>query len=162
MVNKSSNVGYLKGFNVNDNVSYNLLQFADDTILLSDGDWVNLWAFKAILMGFEMIWGLQVNTDNSCLYGVCIEDYYLKAVEQFLACRIGHIPFKFLGLKAPRNILEQLISIQRNFLWHGSDEKKIMAWVSWESIRMPKEGENLGVKDLRLFNLEDLAIKSNG
>lgn len=56
-----------KGFRVGDGVTYDLLQFADDTILVRGGTWSNLWAIKVILRGFEMVSRLRVNMWKSKL-----------------------------------------------------------------------------------------------
>ncbi|CAK8567969.1 unnamed protein product [Lathyrus sativus] len=98
MVRRVTNLGVIHGFKVNDNVSYNLLQFADDAILVCDESWSNLWAVKSILMGFEMVSGLKINTWESYLYGVGIEDHFLNDVAHFLACKKDSLPFKNLGL----------------------------------------------------------------
>ncbi|CAK8571743.1 unnamed protein product [Lathyrus sativus] len=41
-------LGDFKGFHSNDNLSLGLLQFADDTVLVCDGSWKNLWSVKAV------------------------------------------------------------------------------------------------------------------
>ncbi|CAK8573397.1 unnamed protein product [Lathyrus sativus] len=61
---------------------------------------------------------------------------------------IHHLSF----FKASWKVLGELISLQRYSLWHGTDERKGMAWVSWDSISKTKEDEGFGLKDLRLFN----------
>lgn len=42
----------LRGFKVNEHESYNLFQFVDDTLLLGEALWENLWAIKSQLKGF--------------------------------------------------------------------------------------------------------------
>lgn len=49
------------GFRVNDEVSFDILQFVDDTIIFSDFNWSNLWIIKAILRGFKLVSGLRIN-----------------------------------------------------------------------------------------------------
>ncbi|CAK8536223.1 unnamed protein product [Lathyrus sativus] len=99
LVKRATGFGMLKRFEVNEATSYNLLQFADDTIILCNGERSNLWAIKTIMKGLEMTFGLRINTTRSFLFDIGVDDYSLKASEQFLACRSGEIPFKFLGLK---------------------------------------------------------------
>lgn len=62
VVRRDVSLDMLKGFKVNDEVSYSLLQFVDDTVLVCDGSWSNLWALKSILRGFEMASDLKINT----------------------------------------------------------------------------------------------------
>ncbi|CAK8573052.1 unnamed protein product [Lathyrus sativus] len=60
LVKRACQVGSLDAFKINDDDEFSLLQYADDTILIGQGSWSNLWAMKAIIMGFEMISGLLV------------------------------------------------------------------------------------------------------
>lgn len=93
----------LSGFKDNDEVSYRLLDFVDDTFLVCDGSWSNLWALKSILKGFEMVSNLKINTWKNCLYGVEIKDSFMNVVAQFLAFKKESLPFKFLGLTVGEN-----------------------------------------------------------
>lgn len=54
MTRKSVSNGFYNSFQLSNEVEYNLLQFADDTILFGDGSWKNIWTIKALMRGFEM------------------------------------------------------------------------------------------------------------
>lgn len=197
----------LSGFKDNDEVSYGLLQFVDDTFLVCDGSWPNLWALKSILKGFEMVSSLKINTWKNCLYEVEIKDSFMNVAAQFLACKKESLPFKFLGLtvggnrrrvsfwkldisyfktrlspwkgrllsirgrvtlinfvlmnlpihhlslfKAPAKVVQKITSIQRNFLWSASMEKRSMDWVRWKFVCKSKENYGIGIKYIGLFN----------
>lgn len=103
MVRKSNSIGGFLRLKMGEEVSYDLLQFADDTILLGEGPWRNLWAIKFTLRGFEMIPGLKVNMRKSNLYGVDLDDSFLQVASQFLLCKFGRFPFKFLGIMVGGN-----------------------------------------------------------
>lgn len=90
--------GEFQGFRINEQVSYEILQFADDTILVGEGSWINYWATKVLLCGFEMVSGLRVNIWKSKLYGIGVDDFFLQAASQFLCCKLDSVPFKFLGV----------------------------------------------------------------
>lgn len=49
-------------------------------------------------------------------------------------------------------MLQEMVSIQINFLWSGLKEKRGMTWVSWKSVCKPKEEGGNGIKDIVLFN----------
>lgn len=170
------NLGHFSGFKVGDFVQFELLQFADDAVVLCDGKWANLWSFKAILRGFQLAYGLHLNLNKSGLFGVNINVDFIQAASSFLACKVVSIPFLFLGtllgvnhrrrdtwnpiiskvclrllvwhiksltlgnrvtmldavlannliyflsfFKAPKVVVQKLISIQRRFLWGGVD-----------------------------------------
>lgn len=59
--------------------SYTLMQFADDTIIIGDGSWSNLWAINSILRGFEMAYGLRINMNKSKLYGIGLSPHFMLA-----------------------------------------------------------------------------------
>jgi hypothetical protein len=84
-----------------------ILQYADDTLCIGEASIGNLWTLKAMLRGFEMASGLKVNFFKSCLVGVNLTDEFLGMASNFLNCRIGRTPFKYLGLMVggnPRSI----------------------------------------------------------
>jgi hypothetical protein len=80
-----------------------LLQYADDTLCIGEASVENLWTLKAVLRGFEMASGLKVNFWKSCVMGVNVSNDFLVMASEFLNCRIGHLPFKYLGLPVGAN-----------------------------------------------------------
>ncbi|XP_058778710.1 uncharacterized protein LOC131652768 [Vicia villosa] len=61
MVNKDVENGDFEGFNINGNYFVEILQFANDTILVGDESWKHIWAIKAVLRGFNLVLGMKVN-----------------------------------------------------------------------------------------------------
>jgi hypothetical protein len=80
-----------------------ILQYADDTLCIGTASVENLWALKAILRGFEMTSGLRVNFGKSCLVGINVPNDFMCMASDSLNCRIGHTPFKYLGLPVGAN-----------------------------------------------------------
>ncbi|GAU51099.1 hypothetical protein TSUD_411800 [Trifolium subterraneum] len=81
-----------------DPVSVSHLLFADDTLLLGVKSWANVRALRAVLVLFETMSGLKVNFSKSMLVGVNIPDSYLGEAASALCCKVGKIPFLYLGL----------------------------------------------------------------
>lgn len=100
---QAANIGLFKGFQLNVRISYNLVQFVDDTILVGDGSWSNFWAIKSILRGYQMISGLRINMWNSKIYGIGLREHFLQTASYFLSCKIDNIPFKLLGIMVGSN-----------------------------------------------------------
>ncbi|XP_058749275.1 uncharacterized protein LOC131622266 [Vicia villosa] len=98
MVKQFVHIGGFQGFKISEDVSYELLQFADDTILVGEGSWSNFWALKVLLRGFEMVSGLRINMWKSKMYAIGIDQYFMQAASQFLSCKLDQVPFKFLGI----------------------------------------------------------------
>ena len=64
------------------------------------------------------------------------------------------IPIYFLSFyRVPQKVVDELVRIQRNFLWGGDQQQRKIAWVKWETVCMSKEVGGLGVKDINSFNL---------
>eukprot|EP00253_Pinus_taeda_P009046 PITA_09046 len=51
----------------------------------------------------------------------------------------------------PRNILARLQQICNKYLWAGSQDKCIFAWIGWQKIALPKRWGGWGLKDFPLF-----------
>nr|KAJ0197364.1 hypothetical protein LSAT_V11C700352090 [Lactuca sativa] len=67
---------------------------------------------------------------------------------------LGSLPtFYFSLFVAPTGVIKKLESIRRRFLWGGTDEKKRINWVAWQSVTAPKETGGLGMGSLRALNL---------
>lgn len=103
LTRKAEQSGSFKGFKVHDELSVSLLQFADDTMIFCDGSESNLWSLKAILRSFELVSGLKMNYAKSNVMGINIEERVLRGASSFLACCIGKIPFKFIGILVGAN-----------------------------------------------------------
>ncbi|XP_019425747.1 PREDICTED: uncharacterized protein LOC109334402 [Lupinus angustifolius] len=105
----------------------------------------NIWTIKSILRCFELVSSLRVNLKKSSLMGVNILESRIGAAATFLECKVGSIPFNYLGIlvganprrlslyKAPKKVLSKLESIQRSFLWGNKIGGRGVAW--WRRIQ---------------------------
>ncbi|XP_058752772.1 uncharacterized mitochondrial protein AtMg01250-like [Vicia villosa] len=57
LVKKSKEEGEFRGFKINVEKEVDILQFADDTIIIDEGDTANSWSVKVILTGVELMSG---------------------------------------------------------------------------------------------------------
>jgi hypothetical protein len=55
LMKKAVDSNLFHGYKVSDNMKFHSLQFADDTILLGEGNWDNLWTIKTVLRSFELM-----------------------------------------------------------------------------------------------------------
>jgi hypothetical protein len=74
------------------------LQFADDTLLIGTKSWANVRALRAVLTLFAEMSGLKVNFNKSMLVGLNIEESWLIEATSILNCKVGKVPFLYLGL----------------------------------------------------------------
>lgn len=58
---KVTNLREFIGFNILEWCNVDLLQFADDTLIIGERTWKNIWTIKDILRVFELFLGLGVN-----------------------------------------------------------------------------------------------------
>lgn len=80
-----------------------ILQYADDTLVGGEATWDNLWVIKSVFRCFELVSGLKVNFNKTRLFGINVDQSILSSGAQFLNCKIGVLPFKYLGLPIGAN-----------------------------------------------------------
>ncbi|XP_045791386.1 uncharacterized protein LOC123886091 [Trifolium pratense] len=121
-------------------------------------------ALKAVLRGFEMTSGLKMNFWKSCVMCVNVSDEFLGMASDFLNCRIGRTPFKYLGLPVGANphADESVAGIGENSTCFPlgraiKTKQNKTCWVKWEEICKPKKEGGLGIRDLRFVNVSLLA-----
>ncbi|CAK8570156.1 unnamed protein product [Lathyrus sativus] len=67
---------------------------------------------------------------------------------------LNSIPvFLFSFYRAPKLVLQEIINIQRAFLWKGEEQKRRINWVAWTDICKSKADGGLGIKDCEAFNI---------
>ncbi|KAK2417418.1 hypothetical protein QL285_039719 [Trifolium repens] len=96
MVEANQFTGYTVG--VKEGVTVSHLQFADDTLLVGAKSWANVRALRGVLLLFELMSGLKVNFHKSMLVGVNISESWLREAASALRCKVGKVPFLYLGL----------------------------------------------------------------
>jgi len=74
------------------------LQFADGTIIIGEKTWSNVCSMQVVLLLFEDISRLKVNFNKSMLTGVNVSVSWLSEAASVMNCRMGSIPFVYLGL----------------------------------------------------------------
>nr|KYP35530.1 Retrovirus-related Pol polyprotein LINE-1 [Cajanus cajan] len=117
LFNKASQLERFKGCLMGkDKVPVDILQYADDTLIMGHASHSNIWTIKSILRLFELASGLKVNFSKSTLMGYNVESQQLQIMASILHCRVGSTPFSYLGLPIGAN--HRMIST-----WHPVIEK---------------------------------------
>ena len=66
---------------------------------------------------------------------------------------LNSLPIYYLSLfKIPRKVADDIVRIQRNFLWNGDKEGRFIPLVKWEVVIRQKNDGGLGVGDLAVKN----------
>lgn len=100
------------------------LQYADDTVLFCPPKLEFLENIKRVLILFHLASGLQINFHKSSLMGINIEPKLLDHMASQLLCKVGSLPFVYLGLPIGG-------SASRINLWEpviAKIEKKLASW----------------------------------
>lgn len=101
-----------------------MLQYADDTIFLFDGNLEGVRNLKFLLCIFEHITGLKINFHKSEVYCFGNAVNNSETLSQIFTCKIGTVPFKYLGIPVHNKHLS-------NADWkdtEGKVEKKLGCW----------------------------------
>lgn len=99
MINKAKGMGLLNlpipSSSFDD---FPIMQYDDDTIIIMEGDPIQLFFLKALLNYFSMCTGLKVNFSKSMMVPINVsEDRFIILAETF-GCSRGSFPFTYLGL----------------------------------------------------------------
>lgn len=80
------------------------LQYADDTLIFSEAKMESLKNIKKALILFHLASGLQVNFHKSSIIGMNTSKEWILEAASSLLCKIGNIPFTYLGLPIGGNL----------------------------------------------------------
>ncbi|GAU33427.1 hypothetical protein TSUD_380630 [Trifolium subterraneum] len=111
MMKRAIEINRFKGFQVNDNIQFQILQFADDTILMGEGPWDNIRTIKCGSKG--IFFGEEVSMIRNCVskwkWRMLVDG---EAVwTDLLKFRYGHIPWRLL------NGVSNVIGIKKSLWW---------------------------------------------
>jgi hypothetical protein len=98
VIDKAKALGYIKGVVphlVQGGVTH--LQYADDTILLCDGNGQTIMNLKFLLCCFEWMSGLKINYHKSEVATFGVDDETELSIAKVLNCSVGKLPIKYLG-----------------------------------------------------------------
>lgn len=104
MLTRAKNLGLIRGVKVGASeevISH--LQFANDTIIFCEADWVEVLTIKRVLRCFELMSGLKINFHKSCVYEVGVEEGLLEDFAARLHYKSGKLFSTYLGLPLGAN-----------------------------------------------------------
>ncbi|XP_021971300.1 uncharacterized protein LOC110866461 [Helianthus annuus] len=129
----------------------------------------NLGAFAGIKINFA---GLKINLSKSNIFAIGVENGDLDVTTSHIELArwkgsllsIGgrltlinsvmeRLPgYSFSLYKAPVQVINDLESKIRNFLWGDDEEIKKLHWVAWDRVASPRKLRGLGLSKLKLIN----------
>lgn len=67
-----------QSFSLSDHLQFDFLQFADDTILVWQLSWENIWSIKAMLREFDLVFGLSVNFNKRRIIEFNVNQFFFE------------------------------------------------------------------------------------
>lgn len=119
------NDNLLREVKVRNYISFPILQFVEDTILMYECCKDNLWLLKSTIWGFKLVLGLKVKFSKSNIIEINVSGNFINAAYSFLSCSIRSLPFKFLDILVRENP-------RRTSLWKPilleSTKRRLSSW----------------------------------
>lgn len=116
-----------------DKVEVSVLQFADDILFFGEVSPNNVMCIKAILVCFELAFGLKVNFFKSNLVGLGVDDLTLSKFVDILNYHCTKIPFVYLGIPIGANP-------KKETMWESVMYKIKSKLVIWKQKKLSFEG----------------------
>lgn len=127
IIKKATGLNLWRGIEISkDGWMISHLQYADDTLIFCDASMESLKNIKSALILFQLASGLQVNFHKSSLMGMNIPESWITYAASSLLCKVGAIPFTYLGLPIGGNPT-------RIQAWNPVIEKLTKKLTTWKS-----------------------------
>lgn len=75
-----------------------VIQYADDTLIMAEGDVNQLFFLKSLLNSFSLSTGLKINFNKSMMIPINVSEEKLDVLARTFGCSKGNLPFTYLGL----------------------------------------------------------------
>jgi hypothetical protein len=99
LINRAKQIGLLKlPIPMQDDQDFPVIQYADDTLIIMEGDPRQLFFLKTVLQNFSESTGLKVNYSKSMMLPINMTEEKLDHLARTFGCTKGSLPFTYLGL----------------------------------------------------------------
>lgn len=99
LINKAKHMGLLNlPIPLQSSHDFPVVQYADDTLIIMEGDPRQLFFLKTLLQNFSESTGLRVNYSKSMMLPINLSDERLDLLARTFGCSKGTLPFTYLGL----------------------------------------------------------------
>jgi hypothetical protein len=99
LMSRAAGRGYIRGVVIHlisEGITH--VQYANDTILMVEGDDNSIIHMKFILYCFEWLSGLKINYHKSEALAFGMDEEESRRVANLLNCQLGELPMKYLGI----------------------------------------------------------------
>jgi hypothetical protein len=74
------------------------LQYADNTLLFLEYDYMSACHLKWVMVCFEKLYGMKINYSKSDMTTINLDEDESANYAKILCCKLGSFPFKYLGV----------------------------------------------------------------
>lgn len=99
LINKRKDMGLLNfPIPMESNKDFPVIQYVDDTLIVLEGDTIQVLFLKSVINTFSKATGLKVNYSKSMMLPINISNDWLDVLARTFGCSKGSFPFTYLGL----------------------------------------------------------------
>lgn len=99
MINKARSMGLLQQpIPTSSSEDFPVIQYANDTLIIMEGDTKQLFFLKSLLNNFSLCTGLKINFSKSMMVPINVSDERMEILAGTFGCSKGSLPFTYLGL----------------------------------------------------------------
>jgi hypothetical protein len=99
LINRGKELGMLRlPIPMESNLDFPVIQYADDTLIVLEGDPRQLFFLKSVINTFSEAIGLKVNLQKSMMLPINVSEERLDLLARTFGCFKGSFPFTYLGL----------------------------------------------------------------
>jgi len=99
LLNRAKDMGLINlPIPISSETSFPVIQYADDTLIVMEGDAKQLFFLKTLLQNFSESTGLNINFSKSSMLPINISEGKLDLLARTFGCAKGTLPFTYLGL----------------------------------------------------------------
>ncbi|GJW16459.1 RNA-directed DNA polymerase, eukaryota, reverse transcriptase zinc-binding domain protein [Tanacetum coccineum] len=172
-VEKNKNFGYHYGCK---QMKLTHVCFADDLLILCNGDKGSVCTLKDAIEEFGHVSGLKPNYDKSTIIFRSMNDKDRQDIMECVPFKVEKLPVRYLGVPLtskrigvnnflesihiywasvfllPKTVIEDINKLLKGFLWSQGELSRGKAKIAWRKICRPKSQGGLGLKDLGVWN----------
>lgn len=118
-----------------DGIEVSHIQFADDTLLFSDGSSKMIENWKVFLSFYEKASGMSINMEKSSIIGLNMDEGEVQEMAGLMGCKADCLPFSYLGVTVggrPRN----------DSFWDPVVDRTRSKFATWKGFPISKGGRS--------------------
>ncbi|GJX67306.1 RNA-directed DNA polymerase, eukaryota, reverse transcriptase zinc-binding domain protein [Tanacetum coccineum] len=129
------------------------LYFADDLLILCNGDCDSIKVIKLALEEFSAVSGLVPNLSKSTMFCNNISEDLKKEILEIVPFAVGKLPTYWPSVFFfPKTIIKEIDSILKSFLWSQGEKVNGKAKIAWKNVCKPKQCRGLDFKPIEKWN----------